>query len=126
VKKIAAKRNYINLRQMNQAEDGDDLTEVEAMKKIADIIATGPDGSMIAQELLQSLGYDVKIVNDSDGTTADFYSDDPSIQNSISNFLEEIGEVPEMSRAKEITYRMREAQACKTTWKYYSLIWFTP
>ena len=125
MKKIAAERNYINLRQMNQAEDGDDLTEVKVMKKIADIIATGPNGSMQAQVLLQSLGYDVKIVNAENNETATFYSDDPSILNSISNFLEEIGEIPEMMGAKEVAGE-RESWACKTAWKYYSYIWFTP
>ena len=100
--------------------DDSDLNNIEALKKVASMIATGPDQGLMAQEILQSLGYDVKIKVSRDMKTADFYSDDLEVLKIINSALDEMGGIVEMSKPEINKF----GGGCKTTWKYLAYIYF--
>ena len=102
-------------------DDGRDMASNEALKKVASMIASGPDQALMAQEILQSLGYDVKIKISRDGTAGDFYSDNLGVLEIIDGALNEMEGVVEMSKPELNKF----GGGCKTTWKYLAYIYFT-
>tara|TARA_B100000287_G_scaffold396133_1_gene411516 strand:- start:30 stop:443 length:414 start_codon:yes stop_codon:yes gene_type:complete len=102
---------------------GSDMKKAEAMEGVAKMISSGEDGTVMAADILESLGYDVKIIINRDNT-ADFYSDDLEVLNFIDHHLEGMETSVEMSKPAPLSTRMAGA-GCKTTYKYYTYIYFT-
>lgn len=100
---------------------GSDMKKAEAMEGIAKMISSGKDGTVMAADILESLGYDVKIVINRDNKSADFYSDDLEVLNFIDQHLEGMNTAVEMSKPGPNKIGI---SGCKTAWEYFAYIYF--
>ena len=99
---------------------GRDMKKDEALEAVAKMIISGEDGTVMAADILESLGYDVKIIINRDNT-ADFYSDDLEVLNLVHSYLEGMEASVEMSKPGP----NKLGAGCKTAYKYFAYIYFT-
>lgn len=101
---------------------GRDMKKAEALEGVAKMIASGEDGTGMAKEILESLGYDVKIIINRD-STAEFYSDDLEVLNLLHGYLKGMETTVEMIKPMSLYTRLAGA-GCKVAYKYYAYIYF--
>ena len=101
---------------------GRDMKKAEALEGVAKMIASGEDGTGMAKDILESLGYDVKIIINNHAT-AEIYSDDLEVLNLLHGYLERMETSVEMIPPGQIS-RRRAGAGCKVAYKFFSYIYF--
>lgn len=104
---------------------GRDLKKAEELEKVAMMLASGEEGTFMAEQILETLKYDVKFVTDLEENYALFYSDDLEVMNIIHGHLEDLKGVEtavEMTKPESLS--RKEEYPCKAAYKYFSVIFF--